>query len=316
MQDRKIIEKKFTNTIFNIADSIQHYVQGRSQVVSETMSFNKNVHQVLNNVLKVKGQSASDSMRQIMFMNSVANLDHSYDLAQAMMRTESGWSIASNLATQYLPMMMVVLKCLVYVSFIFVLPMILISGDFGFYHRYLILVFSFQLWPSLFVILNYIVDMYSVNQLSGIANESITYANFGQLTEFADKISVLAGSMMFFIPVVAFQLASGGIGALASFASSVVSGAQMNISGVATEAATGNRSLDNVSMNNASMNNTNSNKHDVNSVFAGGLRVCDCALAAVLVRAEIPPMLMPVAVATENCPHSSAWSRACLGFRR
>lgn len=270
MQDRKIIEKKFTNTIFNIADSIQHYTQGRTQVVTETMSFNKNFFQVLNNVLQIKGQHASDSMRQIMFMNAAANLDNSYDLAQAMMRTESGWSIASNLATQYLPMMMVVLKCLVYVSFIFVLPMILISGDFGFYHRYLILVFSFQLWPSLFVILNYIVDMYSVNQLSGIANESITYANFGQLTEFSDKISVLAGGMMFFIPVVAFQLASGGIGALASFASSVVSGAQMNISGVATEAATGNRSLDNVSMNNTSMNNTSSNKHDVNSVFAGG----------------------------------------------
>ena len=268
-KDMDIISKNFANTILNTGNAQDHYLIGRGEVAT-TKFFKENLSRVVGSVLKVPGQSSGETMQQIMLLNSAAHLDYGYDTAQAIMRMETGWSISAKLATEYLPILMVVLKCLVYASFIFVIPMMLLSGDFSSYYKYLILVFSFQLWPALFVILNFIVDLYSSSNLAGIANESLSYANFDQLTEFADKISTLAGGMMLFIPMVAFQLASGGIGALANFAGSVISGAQMNISGVATEAATGNRSLDNVSMNNTNMNNTSSNKHDANSLYADG----------------------------------------------
>jgi hypothetical protein len=110
-------------------------------------------------------QSAESLIRQQMMINSLKDsigVDE-YGYARAAATQESNWLIAGNLASTVLPMLMTVLKCLVYSSFIFLVPLLLISGGFSKYIGWITLAASFQLWAPLNAVLNMFIDLYSSN---------------------------------------------------------------------------------------------------------------------------------------------------------
>lgn len=138
------------------------------------------------------GAGAENLIRQQMMMNAIKNYSDDYGYARASATQESNWRIAGDLAGTYLPILMSVLKGLVYSSFIFMFPMLIMSGGWNRYLSYLTLVASFQLWAPLNSVLNMFIDIYSSNTLLGIADNIVSFSTMSQIGNYTDKIVAVA----------------------------------------------------------------------------------------------------------------------------
>ena len=129
---------------------------------------------------------AETLIRQQMMMNAIKNYSDDYGYARASATQESNWRIAGDLAGTYLPILMSVLKGLVYSSFIFMFPMLLMSGGWSRYLNYLTLIASFQLWAPLNAVLNMFIDMYSSSTLLGIADNIVSFSTMSQIGNYTE----------------------------------------------------------------------------------------------------------------------------------
>jgi hypothetical protein len=90
--------------------------------------------------------TAEYSLKQYMVLNSLSDYARTYGYARASMSQESNWRIAGDLAAEYLPMLLSVIKGLVYASFIFMVPLILLGTGMSRYLSYIAVIASLQLW--------------------------------------------------------------------------------------------------------------------------------------------------------------------------
>ena len=101
---------------------------GQVNYVSRTFerlnsNFKKNIELSFKSYVG-SGAGAENLIRQQMMMNAIKNYSDDYGYARASATQESNWRIAGDLAGTYLPILMSVLKGLVYSSFIFMFPML------------------------------------------------------------------------------------------------------------------------------------------------------------------------------------------------
>lgn len=211
--------------------------------------------------------SAAEIVRQNMMINAIADFNKTSDLygyTRASDMQKSNWKISGDLAKEYLPQFLTVIKCLIYASFIFVVPMMILSGGLGHYMKYCVVVFSLQIWPALNSVLNLFIELYSRARLSGIAYGGLSFATFNQAHEVVDSIVLIASGLQFCIPFLSFAIVRGGVESFVHLASSLQGASNNAAASASSELTSGNRNLDNISQDNASIHNKSGFKTDLN----------------------------------------------------
>lgn len=214
-------------------------------------------------------QKASDILRQQMMINSISDYKSSnYGVARARTSQENSWLLSSDMASLYLPMLLVVIKCIVYASFIFLVPMLIFSGGIAKYSAYLTLVGSLQLWPSLNAIINMIIGTYS--SLKTGSTLMLSFSSASSITNHVDTIVTVAAGLQMVVPFLAFALMQGGVVGLGHLAGSIIGGLQSTGGSIGHEVASGNRSIDNVSEGNRQYYTRSGYKTDYNMQYVSG----------------------------------------------
>lgn len=272
-QEEERILVKFANRTFNQANDGGTYFNydGKGQPRNPDLEASLYMkHYFKNNIKKAYGvQSAENVLKQQMMINAISNFrSGSYAVARARMQHESSSLIGSDMASIYLPLMLVVFKCIVYGAFIFVVPMILMSGGFTKYMTYLVIIVSLQLWPALNAILNMIMETYS--DLSEGSRQVMSYAAVSTMYKKIDTIVTIAASLQMLVPFLSFWLTKLGGDGIMHLAGNIVGGVQSVSGGVGSEVATNNKSFDNYSSGNQQYGNTSANKVDTSMQYFDG----------------------------------------------
>lgn len=272
-QEEERILVKFSNRIFNQANDKGVYFTYAEKGQPRNLDLEASLylkHYFKNNIKKAYGVgSAEDLLKQQMMINAISNFKSgSYSVARARMQHESSSLISSDMASIYLPLMLVVFKCIVYGAFIFVVPMILMSGGFAKYMTYLVIIVSLQLWPALNAILNMIMETYS--DLAEGSRQVINYAAISTMYKKIDTIVTIAASLQMLVPFLSFWLTKLGGDGIMHLAGNIVGGVQSVSGGIGSEVATNNKSFDNYSSGNQQYANTNAHKIDTGMQYFDG----------------------------------------------
>ncbi len=263
------LEKLYSNTEFASANSSDHYRTRSTESSAINKFFKANIQLAFSSNFGAS-HSAEDLVRQQLMMHSLSSLADRYGYTRASQTQESSWMISGDLASLYLPLLLTVMKGLIYSSFIFMVPMMLISGGGRRYLSYIVVVTSLQLWPALNVILNLFIDLFSSSTLSNIANGIISFATFSRVGNYADKIVAVASGLQMTVPFLSFAIVQGGVGGFIQLASNITGASQQAAASAASEVVTGNRSFDNVSTGNMQLAMQSGFKTDWNSSYAAG----------------------------------------------
>ncbi|MGX6960902.1 MAG: conjugal transfer protein TraG N-terminal domain-containing protein [Rickettsia endosymbiont of Pentastiridius leporinus] len=272
-QEEERILVKFANRTFNQANDSGTYFNydGKGHLKNPDLEASLYMkHYFKNNIKKAYGvQSAENLLKHQMMINAISSFKSgSYAVARARMQHESSSLIGSDMASIYLPLMLVVFKCIVYGAFIFVVPMILMSGGFAKYMTYLVIIVSLQLWPALNAILNMIMETYS--DFAEGSRQVMSYAAVSTMYKKTDTIVTIAASLQMLVPFLSFWLTKLGGDGIMHLAGNIVGGVQSVSGSVGSEVATNNKSFDNYSSGNQQYGNTSSNKVDTSMQYFDG----------------------------------------------
>ncbi len=145
----------------------------------------------------------------------------------------------------------------IYGSFVLILPFSLLPGGLTFISRWMWFVIWIQMWPPFFVIINYIMLLVAeakVQTLSGIGLSF--YTNVG-IQDIQDQVLAMAGYLSANVPFITYTFLHGGINAVGSLSSAIMSPLTSAASIAAGEETSGNYSFGNVSTGNMSHHNDN-----------------------------------------------------------
>jgi hypothetical protein len=245
---------------------------------STASMFDPSSHGRVNHILSINIQNAFQSqigitkpainiIKQQMMINAMHNFSDDYGFVRAASTQESSWRLSGDLSTIYLPMLLTVMKGIFYASFIFLVPIMLLSGGMHKYLGYLSIIASLQLWPALNSILNMFIDLYSSQTLAGISGNVVSFATSSKVGDYTDKIVAVASGLQMVVPFLAFGIIQGGVSGFMNIAGTITGATQSAASSVAHEVTTGNRSLDNVSLNNMQVAMQSGFKTDLNSSY-------------------------------------------------
>ena len=260
------LDKKSRGTEFAEAGHTSYVLRTFERLNS---NFKKNVELSFKSYVG-SNSGAENLIRQQMLMNAIKNYSDDYGYARASATQESNWRIAGDLADTIIPILMSVVKGLVYSSFIFMFPMLIMSGGWNRYIKYLTLVASFQLWAPLNAVLNMFIDIYSSTKLLGIADQIVSFSTMSQVGNYTDKIVAVASSLQMAIPFLAFNIIQGGVGGFIHLAGTITGASQSAASQAANESVTNNKSFDNYSVGNRQQYNQGGFKTDWNESYASG----------------------------------------------
>ncbi len=266
------LSKRYLNSDFGQAGG-KHLSRGGS---SSSSILN---NQLKNNIeLAYKGSlgvdiPAEQIIHQTMMINAIHDYNNKSDLygySRAANNQESSWMLGGALASEYLPILLSVIKGLIYASFIFLVPLMIIAGGMQRYLNYLIVVVSLQLWPALNAVLNLFVELYTGVLGSSVTGRILTYATFNQSHLAIDKIVTVASGLQWTLPLLSMAIARGGAHAFINLASNIGSTSMSAASMAASEVTSGARNFDNVAIGNMQRAQQMAHKTDYNSSYAAG----------------------------------------------
>ncbi|MCP3848950.1 MAG: conjugal transfer protein TraG, partial [Gammaproteobacteria bacterium] len=243
-----------------IKDIVGMFMKKHHQDKSNQTKFLKNIATVYE-----KG-SATDAVNIIQHQLLIQAIDDTlasydgidYGLIRAKMQHESGAWISLAFAGEWLPAMLGVFKIVTYACFILILPLFIVSGGIGIYLGWMRVIFSFSLWPSLYTILNMVVD-YSYD-----TSKIITYGALSTSRNQYDIIGVVAAGLGMAIPFLASWIVRMGEGGLVHLATPIMQSMSGGVASAGAEMASGNVSLNNRNIGNESYNNISSDKLNTN----------------------------------------------------
>jgi conjugal transfer mating pair stabilization protein TraG len=211
--------------------------------------------------------SASDQLRQILFINQFKTNPHSYGTVRAMQAQNSNWMLLGDIGQLALPILHAIFQALIYASFPIIVTILFFSQRYQTLKTYFEMMIWIELWPLLFAILNGAVSIFA--RRAGI-DEVITINSMDNIVNTQSMYAMMAYGMGLSIPAFAYMITKGGVGQFVHMAGSLMSATQHGAATAATELATGNRSLDNVNIGNRSYNNVSANKYDTSGSVATG----------------------------------------------
>ncbi len=267
------IYQKYIGSDFGLAGSNNIMgLSSSSNIGSINQMFQRNLEVGYTSLLGVN-ERASDIIKQNMMINALkdyTNTSDKYGYTRADDLQKSNWKISGELAKEYLPILLNILKALVYSSFIFIVPLMILSGGISQYLKYCSVVFSLQIWPALNAVLNLFIELYSKAKGAQITDGSLTFTNYAAIHESIDTIILVASGLQMSIPFLSFAIVQGGVGSFIHLASTIQGASLGAASSASSEVTTGNRSFDNISQNTASIGNKSGFKTDFNQLHQEG----------------------------------------------
>ncbi len=267
--ERDFLNFKYKGTDYSIAGSRGVPVNINEQANTMLM---KNLEVAYGSTLGVN-ESASDIITQLMFINSLydyANNADTYGYTRADQLQKSNWQISGELAKEYLPLLLNIMKALIYASFIFMVPLMILAGGMQRYLKYCAVVFSLQIWPALNSILNLFIELYSKTKGTNITGGNLSIVSFNSGHDAIDTIVLVASGLQLSIPFLSYAIVQGGVGSFIHLASNIQGASQNAASTAAGEVTTGNRSFDNINQDNMSLSNKSGFKTDFNQSHQEG----------------------------------------------
>ncbi|MBB63451.1 MAG: hypothetical protein CMO81_00115 [Waddliaceae bacterium] len=196
--------------------------------------------------------------------------------SRSRMQQRSTYRILGGLAANSLVAMRSVFEVLIYASFIFVMPMMMLPGGVGFFGKWAFLLVWIQMWPPFFVILDYIMQSIAQGQSSsifhGLAQNEAGLSLFTSigLTYLQEDIYALAGYLSASIPFISYALVQGGAGSFVHLAGAMMTPAHTAAAAAASEQVTGNYSYGNTNWGNTQFENATTNQRNVAASMTGG----------------------------------------------
>lgn len=267
--ERDFLNFKYKGTDYSIAGSRGVPLEINEQVNNMLM---KNLEVAYGSTLGVNG-SASDIITQTMFINAMydyANNADTYGYTRADQLQKSNWQISGELAKEYLPLLLNIMKALIYASFIFMVPLMILAGGMQRYLKYCSVILSLQLWPALNSILNIFIELYSKTKGTNITGGNLSIVSFNSGHDAIDTIVLVASGLQLSIPFLSYAIVQGGVGSFIHLASNIQGASQNAASVAAGEVTTGNRSFDNINQDNMSLANKSGFKTDFNQSHQEG----------------------------------------------
>ena len=209
--------------------------------------------------------SVADILKHNMMINSLNNYRAAkYPAVKAQLQHEATGLLSGDMAERVLTGYYAVFKNLIYGSFIFVMPLMLLAGGMGKYRGWITICLSLQLWPPLFAMLNMMVDTaYDPAHI-------VSYSAWATEVKRMDSIASTAANLTLLIPILAVYVTRMGEGGFLHIAGSLMSANQSAVAAGAAEQASGGRNYDNESINNSNQNNVNENKYDNTRQYVSG----------------------------------------------
>ena len=262
------LEARYAGTSFGEAGSTNWGARAFNLITS---NLRKNIALSFKSYIG-SNDGAEKLIRQQMIINAIKKnvQTDEYGFARASATQESNWHIAGELASTYIPILLTVFKGLVYSSFIFLMPLLLMSGGWMRYLNWITLIASLQLWAPLNSVLNLFIDTYTSSTLFGIANHIVSFSTISKIGSYTDKIVVVASGLQMAIPFLAFSIIQGGVGGFIHLAGTITGASQSAASQAANEVVTGNKGFDNYSVGNQQLYNRSGFKTDWNESYAAG----------------------------------------------
>ena len=267
--ERDFLNFKYKGTDYSIAGSRGVPVNINAQANTMLM---KNLEVAYGSTLGVN-ESASDIITQLMFINAMydyANNADTYGYTRADQLQKSNWQISGELAKEYLPLLLNIMKALIYASFIFMVPLMILAGGMQKYLKYCAVVFSLQIWPALNSILNLFIELYSKTKGTNITGGNLSIVSFNSGHDAIDTIVLVASGLQLGIPFLSYAIVQGGVASFVHLASNIQGASQNAASVAAGEVTTGNRSFDNINQDNMSLGNKSGFKTDFNQSYQEG----------------------------------------------
>lgn len=106
------IAAKYSKTDFGLAGSAIEFFTQRGTITPNNL-FKTNLNTIFGEYLG-STNSAESNLKQYMMMNSLSDYARTYGFARASMTQDTNWQIAGDLASTYLPILLSVIKGLVY----------------------------------------------------------------------------------------------------------------------------------------------------------------------------------------------------------
>lgn len=204
----------------------------------------------------------ADILKHNMMINALNNYRAAkYPAVKAQLQHEAAGFLSGDMAERVLTGLLTVFKNLVYGSFIFVMPLMLLAGGMSKYRGWITICLSLQLWPPLLAMLNMMIDTaYDPAHI-------VSYSAWATETKRMDSIASMAANLTLLIPILAVYVTRMGEGGFLHIAGSLMAANQNAVAAGAAEQASGGRSYDNDSINNSNQNNVNENKYDNSRQF-------------------------------------------------
>lgn len=210
--------------------------------------------------------------------SSAAILNNQFSKTQLQHR--AAWNIGAEKAIWFLPLLHTILLMMMFAVFPLILIFSTVTGGAKILKSYFVFLFSLELWPMLFSILNAAMVMYGSSKTSQFG--AVASIDLDSLDQVHRDLASVAGFLMMSIPFLAKGLVSNIGEAFAGLATSLTSHMQSASMQAASEVANASYSLGNNSFYNTTANTLSANKHDVNYTDFAGQRTVQALSGATI----------------------------------
>lgn len=239
---------------------------------------------IVLNYMTNMSKSAEEYMTQHMMMHAVVtgientstSLGNAKNFAvnRAYLQGRVNEDTLAGVAAQKLIAMKNVLEALIYAAFIFILPLALLPSGWSFISRWIGLVLWIQLWPPLYAILNFIMNVSIKSKGIGLITSpngsGLTIANSVGFMNLHTDMAAQAGFLSFAVGTLAYALVKGGAAGI-SHLSSHMTGPMSSAAGRASEdLISGNYSFGNVSQGTLQAYNSTFGQQNLSPSYASG----------------------------------------------
>lgn len=201
---------------------------------------------------------------QQLVMNLLSNEYSGSRLAshRAHDQQQNTMQVAGSLAGSTLISMRGVLEAIIFSGFIFVMPLSLLPGGFKMIGKWASLIIWIQLWPPLYAIVNYIIQINAHEHTSaifaGLSSDQLGLSYFSNigLKHLQNNMIAAAGYLYTLVPMISYALLKGGEHIVSNISGSLMSPMHNAATSAATEQTSGNYSFANTSFGQTSFRNT------------------------------------------------------------
>lgn len=229
-------------------------------------------------------KSAEEYMMQQMMIYSVVdsientstNLGNAPNFAvrRAYLQQRATQETLAGVAAQKLIAMKNVLEALIYAAFLFILPLALLPQGWSYIMRWISLVLWIQLWPPLYAILNFIMNVSvrakGMGMIAGPEGSGITIASSVGFMNLHADMAAQAGFLSIAVGTLAYALVKGGAAGFGSLVSHMGSPAMSSASRAAEDLISGNYSFGNVSQGNLQAYNSSFGQQNYSPSYSSG----------------------------------------------